>query len=415
MKYRRPEKAQPHTSNHTKEHPPRGGSTLVALVVACVTTLVTATVESQAGPRTLEPVQNTPPVISKVRSLQTAFDTATATITFTVHDKESPAESLVVTATSSNPKLVPDGNILMGGAGHERLITAVPAEGVNGKAVITLAVTDGDLTTRTRFPVKVKRPKRNSETAPPTLSELGDQVTQPGITVGPLPFVVDDPDTSPESLLVWATSSDMQLVPRENILLQGSGTQRSITVAPLPGRSGSATIVVAASDQSTTTFTSFLLTVGASEPPTMVYIPVQAESGQVESPMTIIADPSASNGQYVLALEPNSGRTVHEVYFPSDGTYFLWCKASKAGANGSFSVSVDGQSETFALPAESVTGSWIWAVVNRPSGKGAVTFVPRPFVLSQGIHSIEFQAHESQLAFDRLLITNDREFYLLNE
>lgn len=415
MKYRQPEKTQFQSTTHPKTNSRNGYLTIATFVVACVCFLGTATVESKAGSRTTEPLENTPPVISKVRSQQTASDTATATITFTVSDKETPVENLVVTATSSNPSLVPDANILMGGTGHERLITAMPAEGVTGKAVIALAVTDGDLTTRIRFPIKVKRPKRNPESVPPTLGELGDQVIQPGSTLGPLPFLVDDPDTSPEHLLVWATSSDVQLVPRENILLQGSGTQRSITVVPLPERSGSATIVVAASDQSTTTFTSFQLMVRALEPPTMVYIPVQAESGQVESPMTLITDPSASNGQYVLALEPNSGRTVHDVYFPSDGTYFLWCKTLQAGANSSFVVSVDGHSETFALPSESVPGSWIWAVVNHPPEEGSATFLPRPFVLSQGIHTIEFQAHEAQLAFDRLLITNDREFYLINE
>ncbi len=49
----------------------------------------------------------------------------------------------MVTASSSNPSLVPNANLLLGGSGAARTITAVPVWGGTGTATITVTVSDG--------------------------------------------------------------------------------------------------------------------------------------------------------------------------------------------------------------------------------------------------------------------------------
>src|SRR5581483_6474614 len=59
--------------------------------------------------------------------------------------------SLQVLASSSNPTLVPNGNIVIGGSGTNRTVTTPPAAGQTGTSVITLSVTDGTWTNSRSF------------------------------------------------------------------------------------------------------------------------------------------------------------------------------------------------------------------------------------------------------------------------
>ena len=54
---------------------------------------------------------NDPPTISDITDKSTNEDTVTGSIAFTIGDAETPAASLIITATSSNTALVPNGNI----------------------------------------------------------------------------------------------------------------------------------------------------------------------------------------------------------------------------------------------------------------------------------------------------------------
>jgi alpha-tubulin suppressor-like RCC1 family protein len=63
---------------------------------------------------------------------------------FTVNDFETAASNLVVTATSSNPNLVPEANIMLVGAGSNRTLSVTPIAGQTGIAAITVQATDAD-------------------------------------------------------------------------------------------------------------------------------------------------------------------------------------------------------------------------------------------------------------------------------
>ena len=71
-------------------------------------------------------------------------DTSTPTLNFTVGDADSGANSVVVTATTSDAAIVPVEGIVLGGSGANRTLQITPAPEVFGNAMITLRAADPD-------------------------------------------------------------------------------------------------------------------------------------------------------------------------------------------------------------------------------------------------------------------------------
>ena len=101
------------------------------------------------------PPSNTPPVISVIASQTTTQDVAIAAIPFTIGDQETPASSLTLSGSSSNPTLIPNANIVFGGSGNNRTVTLTPAPGKGGTANITIRVNDGTDSSSSTFAVTV--------------------------------------------------------------------------------------------------------------------------------------------------------------------------------------------------------------------------------------------------------------------
>jgi uncharacterized repeat protein (TIGR01451 family) len=95
----------------------------------------------------------------------------------------------------------------------------------------------------------------------PTISDIPDQTIHVGQTLGPLYFNVGDAETDPDNLSVWASSLNTTLVPTDAIVLSGSGTSRSLSVSPVAGQTGSATITITVSDDQLSAADSFVLAV----------------------------------------------------------------------------------------------------------------------------------------------------------
>ncbi|HXJ72237.1 MAG TPA: proprotein convertase P-domain-containing protein, partial [Candidatus Dormibacteraeota bacterium] len=95
------------------------------------------------------------PVISNIADQTTTVSTATPAIPFTVADADTPLNSLSLSAGSSNPSLVPNGNIVFGGAGANRTVTVTPAPNLSGVATITVTVSDGVFTASDSFVLSV--------------------------------------------------------------------------------------------------------------------------------------------------------------------------------------------------------------------------------------------------------------------
>lgn len=86
---------------------------------------------------------NTPPTISDIAD-QSTDEGVPKEVAFTVGDAETPAGSLIVTATSSNTALVPNANLVPGGAGASRTLAIAPLAGLSGTTTITVKVKDAD-------------------------------------------------------------------------------------------------------------------------------------------------------------------------------------------------------------------------------------------------------------------------------
>jgi len=190
------------------------------------------------------------PLISDVPDQVVAQSTDTGTLYLTTGDAETTFTSLVVTATSSNTTLVPNNaaNLQLGGTTAQRTIRVVPVAGLQGTSTITLTVTDGEaLTASSTFTVTVTAPN----TAPTLTALQGYQIVRPGQNPAAVSFTVGDAGTSPTavgSLVVTASSSNTTLVPNGNIALGGSGASRTVQIAPVMGKKGSAVIKLRVTD-----------------------------------------------------------------------------------------------------------------------------------------------------------------------
>jgi len=100
---------------------------------------------------------NTAPFISEVPGTNTLIGTGTPALPFTVGDMESPAESLIVSGSSSNPALVPNDamHMVFGGSGSNRTVSLTPAAGQIGVAPMTVTVSDGVNQSSAVFPLLV--------------------------------------------------------------------------------------------------------------------------------------------------------------------------------------------------------------------------------------------------------------------
>jgi gliding motility-associated-like protein len=86
-----------------------------------------------------------------------------------------------------------------------------------------------------------------------------------------LSFLVQDPEQPAASLTLSGSSSNLGLVPLANLVFGGVGANRTLTVTPVAGQTGSSTISITVNDNqqaNNTSVYSFIVTVGDTLPPT---------------------------------------------------------------------------------------------------------------------------------------------------
>lgn len=117
-------------------------------------------------------VVDTPPQISSIPDQVVPKDLSTGPLVFTVSDAEAAAFNLGVSGTSSNPTLVPAGNIHFAESGADRVVTVQPAAGESGTATITVTVSDGPNAVSTSFLLTVPANSLSVETPEDTAITL---------------------------------------------------------------------------------------------------------------------------------------------------------------------------------------------------------------------------------------------------
>jgi len=95
----------------------------------------------------------------------------------------------------------------------------------------------------------------------PVISGLADRTINEDSSTGPIPFTVADADTAADLLALSVSCSNTRLVPEGGLTLDGSGTNRTLTVTPASDETGVATIWVIADNGRFYSTNSFQLTV----------------------------------------------------------------------------------------------------------------------------------------------------------
>ncbi|MBF0339878.1 MAG: tandem-95 repeat protein [Magnetococcales bacterium] len=86
---------------------------------------------------------------------QTINEDATTALSYTIANSTIAPANWTLTATSSNTTLLPVANIVLGGSGTSRTVTATPVANQSGSAFVTVTVSDGQGTAESRFKVTV--------------------------------------------------------------------------------------------------------------------------------------------------------------------------------------------------------------------------------------------------------------------
>ncbi len=96
-----------------------------------------------------------PPTLSAFSNQQIGAGSTLGPLAFTVGDDLTAATALTVTASSTNSALLPNADIVIGGSGASRTLTATPVPGTSGVTLVTVSVSDGSQTTQKSFVLTV--------------------------------------------------------------------------------------------------------------------------------------------------------------------------------------------------------------------------------------------------------------------
>ena len=187
------------------------------------------------------------PTISDIPNRSVNEDTSTGPIAFTVGDVETVDGSLTLSASSSNPVLVPTNSISFGGSGSSRTVTVLPALKQFGVAIITVTVRDADGGTASdSFALTV-----NPVNDPPTLNPIGNVVTNEdsGIVVVNLTGISGGPPNEPQAVSITVSNSNPTLLSSVTVSYStNSPTVAALGFTPALNSNGVATITVTVND-----------------------------------------------------------------------------------------------------------------------------------------------------------------------
>lgn len=145
-----------------------------------------------------------------------------------------------------------------------------------------------------------------ANTAPSISSISGQSISMDGVA-GPIPFTVNDAEQLASTLTISKASTNTTLVPLTGIVIvDGDGTNRTVTVTPNTGIQGKTLVTLTVSDGVNTADTSFLVTVGA---PSISAIANQITISNVTTaaiPFTI-GDAETSAGSLNLTVSAPNG------------------------------------------------------------------------------------------------------------
>lgn len=289
-------------------------------------------------------------------------------------------QTLVITATSSNTSLIPHPTVIYTSPAATGYLRYTPVPNVFGTSVITVTVNDGgevNATVSRTFTVTV-----NSVNDRPTITAIPARVIVQNTTSPAITFSVADVETAAASLTVTRATSNTTLLPLANVVLGGSGANRTVTLTPAANRTGTATVTITVSDGSLTATSAFTLTVNAQNAaPTITSIITQtinedhstsAISFTIGDPEDLIHQLSITTTSNNLTLLPISGITLS-----GSGTARAIILTPAADQFGSATVTItvsDGQS------TNGTASTAFTLQVNSVNDAPTITTIPNQFI-----------------------------------
>lgn len=115
----------------------------------------------------------------------------------------------------------------------------------------------------------------------PTVNDVADQAMNTSSATASVAISVGDAESQPDALGVRARSSNQVLVPDPNLVISGSGASRMLTITPVSGQTGTATITVEVGDGLSSSTDTFILTV---TPPPKLFTAYLRPQGSAVTP-----------------------------------------------------------------------------------------------------------------------------------
>ncbi len=209
-------------------------------------------------------VVNQQPTLNPMSNLMLDEDAGLQTVNLTgiSSGASNEVQVLTVTASSSNPGLIPNPTVSYASPNSTGTLMFTPVANAFGSATVQITVNDGQAQNNT-----VTRSFAVMVNGAPAISAIPDQNTPLDSTTPAIAFTVGDPETAASNLTVFASSSNTALVPTNNIVLGGSDSNRTVTITPWPGEFGEADIIITVSDGRATARAAFVLSVAPGSTP----------------------------------------------------------------------------------------------------------------------------------------------------
>ncbi|MBL0311303.1 MAG: tandem-95 repeat protein [Holophagaceae bacterium] len=140
----------------------------------------------------------------------------------------------------------------------------------------------------------------------PTISNMADLIVEMNAAIPGIPFTVNDAETNPDNLVFTLTSSNTTLLPNAGITVSGTGSSRTLNLAPTAGQGGTTTVTVSIKDEGNMMATdTFVLTVNA--PPVAADQSVSTNE-DTALPITLVAtDVNGDPLTYTVTGNPTHG------------------------------------------------------------------------------------------------------------
>jgi len=232
---------------------------------------------------------NLPPTLDALANMTVNEDSGPHLVSLTGISPGAAENEALLFAVSATPAwLIPAPQISYASPNSTGSLSFVTGTNLSGTGTITVYVSDGRAQISRSFSVTV-----NPVNDPPALTSLNSRRINENTSTGPIPFLVGDVETAAAGITVSGTSSNPSLVPNENILFGGSGSNRTVQVTPLADQFGVADITVSVSDGSLSASRTFQLTVtNVNDAPTMMPLANATVGTKIRSSLSpvLIAD-----------------------------------------------------------------------------------------------------------------------------